>query len=363
MQPDTAWMLFQYQQHMKEALGLNDKTIDARMRHVIQFTETLDGKPLRKISRDDIACFKTRLIEADTDASTPVNEKAAATIVQTCQNLKAFMDWLGRQSGYRSMDRDLPNYCRPSRRLVAQSKVKTSKHIPTADEIRRLLAKMPVDTSQQRRDRAIVAFLFLTGVRDAALISLRLKHVDLENRLIFQDAKEVRTKFSKTMTTFWFPVGEDVGQIVTDWVNERRITASSENKPVFPRSPRAIPVAGGESQFWQTAAPVRHILKQVTAKAGQTYFVPHAVRSTLALMIDEIATTFEERKALSQNLGHEHMRTTEEHYGQLNDGRRRELIEAMRLRPKLSEHDGFVELYQNAPSERRELARQILEMR
>ncbi|WP_208999416.1 hypothetical protein, partial [Roseibium sediminis] len=66
---------------------------------------------------------------------------------------------------------------------------------------------------------------------------------------------------------------------------------------------------------------------------------------------------------LSQNLGHEHMRTTEEHYGQLDDKRRQELIEAMRLRPKLSEHDSFVELYQNAPAERRALARQILEMR
>ncbi|WP_150526908.1 tyrosine-type recombinase/integrase, partial [Roseibium sediminis] len=315
MQPDTAWMIFQYQQHMKEALGLNDKTIDARMRHVIEFTCGLDDKPLRNISKDDIACFKARLIEVDTDVSNPGNQKAAATIVQTCQNLKAFMDWLGHQSGYRSMDRDLPNYCKPSRHHVALSKVKSDKHVPNADEIRTLLASMPKVTNQHRRDRAIVAFLFLTGVRDAALISLRLKHVDLENRLVFQDAKEVRTKFSKTMTTFWFPVGEDIGQIVTDWINERRATASSENEPVFPRSPSAIPVKSSESQFWQTAAPVRHILKQATAKTGQTYFVPHAVRSTLALMIDAIATTFEERKALSQNLGHEHMRTTEEHYG------------------------------------------------
>ncbi|EFO32939.1 phage integrase [Roseibium sp. TrichSKD4] len=80
-------------------------------------------------------------------------------------------------------------------------------------------------------------------------------------------------------------------------------------------------------------------------------------------MIDEIAMIMEERKTLSQNLGHEHMRTTEEHYGQLDDNRRRELIEALRIRPKLSEHDGFVELYQNASSEQRSLAGQILKMR
>ena len=33
-----------------------------------------------------------------------------------------------------------------------------------------------------------------------------------------QDAREVRTKFSKTFTTWFFPVGEDVRRIVVDWV-------------------------------------------------------------------------------------------------------------------------------------------------
>ncbi len=39
---------------------------------------------------------------------------------------------------------------------------------------------------------------------------MKLKHVDLILGCINQDAREVKTKFSKTFTTFFFPVGEEV---------------------------------------------------------------------------------------------------------------------------------------------------------
>jgi integrase len=60
----------------------------------------------------------------------------------------------------------------------------------------------------KRRDRALVAFTILSGARDGAIISLRLKHVDIERGMIEQDAREVRTKRAKTITTWFFPVGD-----------------------------------------------------------------------------------------------------------------------------------------------------------
>ncbi len=39
---------------------------------------------------------------------------------------------------------------------------------------------------------------------------MKLKHVDLAGGSVYQDAREVKTKFSKTFTTYFFPVGEDV---------------------------------------------------------------------------------------------------------------------------------------------------------
>jgi len=38
----------------------------------------------------------------------------------------------------------------------------------------------------------------------------------------YQDARDVKTRFSKIFTTTFFPVGADVRQIVDDWVNHLR---------------------------------------------------------------------------------------------------------------------------------------------
>lgn len=37
-----------------------------------------------------------------------------------------------------------------------------------------------------------------------------------------QDVREVKTKYSKTFVTYFFPVGKEVQQIVADWVRFQR---------------------------------------------------------------------------------------------------------------------------------------------
>ena len=76
---------------------------------------------------------------------------------------------------------------------------------------------MPSGTAIERRDRALIAFTLLTGARDSAIASMKLKHVNLIAGCVDQDEREVRTKFSKTFTTFFFPVGDEVRQIVMEW--------------------------------------------------------------------------------------------------------------------------------------------------
>jgi len=61
---------------------------------------------------------------------------------------------------------------------------------------------MPADTDIERRDRALIAFTILTGARDGAIASLKLKHVDIDQGRVDQDARQVKTKFSKSFETF-----------------------------------------------------------------------------------------------------------------------------------------------------------------
>lgn len=81
---------------------------------------------------------------------------------------------------------------------------------------------MPVSTEIERRNKALFACLMITGARDGALASLRLKHVDLVEGSIFQDARDVKTKGSKTFTTYFLPVDPVYLPHFEAWVRELR---------------------------------------------------------------------------------------------------------------------------------------------
>ena len=95
------------------------------------------------------------------------------------------------------------------------------------EQVKYVISKMPVDAEIERRNRALIAFTLLTGARDSAIASIKLKHVDLITGCVNQDAREVNTKFSKTFRTYFFPVGEEICSIVSEWVlfrsEERRV--------------------------------------------------------------------------------------------------------------------------------------------
>jgi integrase len=43
---------------------------------------------------------------------------------------------------------------------------------------------MPAKTDIEKRDRTIIAFVIMTGVRDNAIASVCMKHVDLEKSIV-----------------------------------------------------------------------------------------------------------------------------------------------------------------------------------
>ena len=99
---------------------------------------------------------------------------------------------------------------------------------------------MPATTDIEQRDRALIAFTILTGARDGAIASFKLRHIDVAEGKIDQDAREVRTKFSKSFVTTFFPVGEDIRAVVADWVNYLR-----HGKAL---GPRRSPVSGDQGR-------------------------------------------------------------------------------------------------------------------
>jgi integrase/recombinase XerD len=77
--------------------------------------------------------------------------------------------------------------------------------VPTIAQIEHVIQAMPANSDIERRNRALIAFALVTGARDSAIASFKLKHIDIAAGKVIQDAREVRTKFSKSFTTVFFP--------------------------------------------------------------------------------------------------------------------------------------------------------------
>ena len=208
--------------------------------------------------------------------------------------------------------------------------------VPTLEQIKHTLSVMPTATEFDRRDRALLAFALLTGARDAALASVKLKHVDLVAGCFHQDAREVATKFSKTFTTYFFPVGDDTQQIVAEWVTYLRGEKLWGNDdPLFPKTEigngrsRCFEPIGLMREHWSNASPIRATFRQAFECAGLSYFNPHSFRSTLVQLGQQRCKTPEQFKAWSQNLGHDGVMTTLTSYGTVSADRQGEIIKGL----------------------------------
>lgn len=205
---------------------------------------------------------------------------------------------------------------------------------PTLEQIKYVLQTMPANSAIERRNRALIAFTILTGARDSAIASMKLKHVDFIEGCVHQDARQVKTKFSKTFDTFFFPVGDDIRQIVVDWVSFlKQDQLWGNDDPLFPATrmvlgaSRQFEVAGLNKAHWSSASPIRGIFRDAFQSAGLQNFNPHSFRNTLVRLGEDRCPSPEAFKAWSQNLGHEKVLTTFLSYGEVARTRQGAIIQ------------------------------------
>jgi integrase len=210
--------------------------------------------------------------------------------------------------------------------------------VPTMEQIKHVIESMPNNSAIDRRNRSLIAFTLLTGARDSAIASMKIKHIDFFGKCVFQDAREVDTKFSKTFTTFFFPVGDDIEQIVNDWVcylKEELLWGNDD--PLFPKTDvisgqdRMFKAVGLKKEHWSTTSPIRKIFRVAFEAANLPYFNPHTIRNTLTTFGERLCQTPEEFKCWSQNLGHEDVLTTFCSYGEVQQHRQGEIFQQLKM--------------------------------
>ena len=329
----------QYYRFLKDAKGYSEATIDASAMALSRFEIYTRHRDFKAFHYEQAIGFKKHLAAQKNHQTGKALSKA--TLHATLLQLRRFFQWLSLQTGYKSRlqyaDAEYFNLSEKDTRIAT---AKREQKFPTLEQVKHVIKLMPAETEIERRDRALIAFTLLTGARDSALASMQLKHVDLVSNCVNQDAREVRTKFSKTFSTDFFPVGEEIHGIVTDWVmflRDQKLWGNDD--PLFPATKIAL---GQEKQFiaaglatkhWSNSTPIRRIFREAFTRAGLPYFNPHSLRDTLVQLGEKICTTPEEFKAWSQNLGHEKVMTTFFSYGNVGSQRQREIIRNL-ARPK-----------------------------
>jgi len=325
----------EYFQYLKEAMRRDESSIDGVAKALARFEEANGFKDFRKFHREQAKAFKHKLAEEiNVRTKQPLSR---ATVHSALSALRTFFIWLAGQPGYKSkIAYDDANYFNLSDKEVRIAKAARHKPVPSLDQIHHVLSIMPAATGIEKRNRALVAFAILTGARDGALASFKLRHVDLVEGVAHQDARDVRTKGSKTFSTWFFPVGGDALQIVTDWCQHlRNELLWGEGDPLFPKTEIGLGENGGfvpiglSRDGWKTTGPVRDIFRAAFEAAGLPYFNPHSFRNTLVQLGERIAPTTEVFKSWSQNLGHEKMLTTLNSYGFVLPHRQAELIRGL----------------------------------
>jgi integrase/recombinase XerD len=259
------------------------------------------------------------------------------------RHLKVFFDWLSKQAGYKSrINQTAVDYLNLSKKEVREARQSKSVKYPKLEMIKAVIENLKGKTEIEMRDRALFALAFLTGARISAIRTLPMESFDKKELIIYQDPTlGVQTKFSKKIPTVLVPFGyqEAITHFIEwfDYLETKK--GFKPYDPIFPMTK----VENGkdnisyystgevEAQFFKNSGSLRKIFEKRFKQAGLEYFHPHTFRHSWVKEMAKLPLTEEEKKAISQNLGHEDVGTTfgSRGYGKLDEGRQIELMKTI----------------------------------
>lgn len=226
-----------------------------------------------------------------------------------------FFQWVtNHQKGFSSISQAWLDTLKPPRMTIEPSE----HEIVTLEEVR-AIASAPVRSIGELRIRAAAVFLFLSGIRIGAFVTLPLSAVNLKDRSVKQWPRlGVRTKFSKHATTFLLDI-PDLLEVVKQWDDEVRQVLPPTGfwfAPISPETGQIDPNISSVGSHRNVRA--RKDLEVFLKASGLPYHSPHKFRHGNAVYCLKLAKDVHDLKAISQNLMHANLSVTDGVYGILS---------------------------------------------
>ncbi|MEI7580081.1 MAG: site-specific integrase [bacterium] len=319
------------------ALGYSDKTMKVKESSMWKYEDFTKNQDYKRFNAEVAKGFKKWL---DTNKNKTTGKPLdKSTQYHILRHVNHFFNWLSMQAGYKSkIKMDDVVYLRLSK---ADNKIATSSKMPKYPNLSYIqrMCGFSVENEIDNRDRALIAFTALSGMRDLAVISLPLGCFDPKTLLVEQLPSEgVKTKFSKIIPTTLFKFDKELIKYVLDWYRFLKEEKLFDNtNPFFPttkielesKTQHSFISKGISKEFWSNAGSMRKIFKARALQMGLEYYSPHRFRHFAISEANRHAVGAEQMKAISQNVGHERLSTTFSSYGAIDNYRVSDIISGM----------------------------------
>jgi integrase len=279
------------------------------MRHLIEWAGI---KPLTK-AHQILPSFPVYLLTARNDT---INKPLSpASLMKICNYTKMYFRFMKEKhpDRYRSIQPDWIRTLKPSKSHGMESVLPDHSYYSLENVLK--IASTPVNSLTQERDRAAVCFLFLSGMRIDAFVSLPINCIDLEKRKIQQiPSKGVRTKNHKAANTTLLRIPE-LMKIVLEWDKKVR-GYYPDNSPWYPRIKNfndgldhSLVISKDRKNIFAKG------LRELCELAGIPYLSTHKLRHGHVVYALKRVKDMAGLKAVSKNVMHSNVGITDSVYG------------------------------------------------
>lgn len=278
--------LTEFSQHLKYERNMSPHTLRNYESDLEQFRQFLFG--IEK--RDDIPVEQIdRLTIREWMAILHTAGKKKASIARKLASLRTLFQFLIREGKLES---------NPAK-MVATPKIerKLPNHLSMEDAVR-LIETPDANTDLGRRDRAILEFLYATGIRVGELVNIDLTDIDLRERMVRVLGKRRKERI--------VPFHEHALQALMHYLTESR-PIFLNNSPLTVRDDKAC-FLNYQGTRITTRSVGRMIDKYIKQCADVHKISPHSLRHTFAThMLDSGA----DLRDIQELLGHARLSTTQ----------------------------------------------------
>ena len=313
----------EFLEHLKGAEGFAESSVNQFAEAVDQWQLFTEYEDFANFNKSKALAFREWLNSRK--AKTEIGTLSIVTQYSYLRRVKKFFKWLSGQPVYKNKilknDIEFLRLSKGDSRIAQQG---TTKIMPTFEEARAIIESIEVKNEIDMRDRAIISFALITGMRISAITSLKMKSFDIETKQIDQNpADGVKTKNSKRILTTFFPINWDGPEgYFLEWFDYLKSKGFYPNDPIFPATMNSF--TSGKNEYskdsvsknvWSGTSGARKIFEKRCKNADLPYFHPHSFRHLIVNILSKTRLTEEEKRAISLNLGHANVGTTFGSYG------------------------------------------------